>query len=253
MHDHHTANLTTAPPCTVIVVAAGQGQRFGGDVPKQYQMLLDRPLLAHTLERLHRHPVVERIVPVIAPDGTTGWQCLAPWLSKLPKVAPPVTGGRERQESVWNALTSLRLETMAWVAVHDGARPILSGTLLNRLFEARAHTDACIAALPASDTIKEVDASGRILRTRDRRHVWLAQTPQVFRFGLLHAAHQQARTTGFLGTDDASLVERLGHPVTVVMGDSHNIKVTRPEDWPWATFLLQENADGDIHAGGTGL
>ena len=233
-------------PCAMIVPAAGRGQRFGGPGPKQYQPLFDRPLIVHTLTRLHDHPLIHAIVPVIAPDGKEAWQALAPWLDKLPKVTAPAIGGAERQISVINGLKALDAAPDSWVGVHDAARPFPSRALLDRLFQARAEFDAIICALPTHDTVKQVNAEGVIEATLDRQRIWRAQTPQIFRYKALMSLHQEAHRTGFLGTDDASLAERADMRVKVVEGDDLNLKVTRPEDALQLETLLkaeqQENA-----------
>ncbi|MBF0144343.1 MAG: 2-C-methyl-D-erythritol 4-phosphate cytidylyltransferase [Magnetococcales bacterium] len=232
MSDHSTVPF--------IVVAAGSGRRFGASLPKQYQPLLGQPLLAHTLKNLHDDPRIGPILPVIAPDGTALWdQWMAPCLAELPKLLPPIAGGEERQASVFaglQALTHLRPE---WVGVHDGARPFVTSEMIGRLLAACRHDLAgVIVALPVADTVKWVDAGRRIQETLDRDRTWLAQTPQLFRYESIVRAHNHARENGFLGTDDASLLERLGLPVVVVPGDPRNIKVTRPEDLALlATFL----------------
>ncbi|MBF0461472.1 MAG: 2-C-methyl-D-erythritol 4-phosphate cytidylyltransferase [Magnetococcales bacterium] len=227
--------------CTMIVLAAGQGTRFGGPLPKQYLPLCHHPLLWHTLSRLHRHPQVGCIVPVIAPHGEALWQqIMQPLLADLPKVAAPVLGGTERQHSVFQALRSLPLAEDDWVGIHDGARPLVDAAVLDRLLQARTQSDAIIPTLAASDTVKQVDAHGHIIATLDRNSIHLAQTPQLFRFGLIHQAHQQAAATQWLGTDDASLVERLARPVLTVPGSARTIKITQPLDWALAEWLLQE-------------
>ncbi|MEO5364706.1 MAG: 2-C-methyl-D-erythritol 4-phosphate cytidylyltransferase [Magnetococcus sp. DMHC-8] len=229
--------------CTMIVLAAGRGERFGGPLPKQYLPLGGRPLLWHTLSRLHRHAQIGRIIPVIAPAGELFWQqAMHGLLHDLPKVTAPVSGGTERQHSVHQALCTLDLAEDAWVGIHDGARPLVDADLLDRLLMARARGDAIIPALAASDTVKQVDADGWIKATLDRNSICFVQTPQLFRFGWIRQAHRQAAATGFVGTDDASLVERLGRPVVVVPGSARNIKITHPLDRAWAEWLLNEEA-----------
>lgn len=237
MMDHPFPSPSTAP-CTLLLVAAGRGRRFGGDKPKQYQPLGNLPIVVHTLRALHRHPLIPRIQPVIAPDGADYWQALAPYLTDLPKVSPPIAGGAERQESVWRGLEHLRLDADHWVGIHDAVRPLIAQGLLDRLFAARDHGDALIPALDAHDTVKQSDGHGQVIATLDRARIHLAQTPQVFRHGLILAAHRQAREQGFQGTDDASLIEWLGQPVHLVAGDYANIKITRPEDTMWAEIML---------------
>lgn len=227
--------------CTMIVLAAGRGQRFGGPLPKQYLPLHHRPLLWHTLSRLHQHPQIQTIIPVIAPDGAALWQeMMDPLLIHLPKVAPPVTGGEERQQSVFKALKTLNLPESGWVGIHDGARPLVEAALLDRLLDARKRGDAIIPTLPASDTVKQVHGEGYVLTTLKRETIHLVQTPQLFRFKQILEAHQAAEKSHFIGTDDASLVERLGRRVIVVPGSPHNMKITHPLDQRVAEQLLQE-------------
>ncbi len=226
---------------TMLVVAAGQGRRVGGPLPKQYLPLRGRPILWHTLARLQEHADIDHIVPVIAPDGDELWcQHMADAVKSLPKVAAPVAGGAERQLSVFNGLRSLALADDAWIGIHDGARPLLDRPLLDRLFQARYAGDAWIVAMPITDTVKRVDERQHIVETLDRGRIWSAQTPQLFRYGLLLEAHHRAEADGFSGTDDSSLVERLGKPVGVVTGSGDNIKITHPRDLELADFILRE-------------
>lgn len=246
MVSHSEAECQSRRPCLMIVVAAGRGVRLGGARPKQYLPLDGKPLLWHTLSRLHAHPLIPRIVPVIAPDGADLWlEWLGPYLADLPKVAAPVAGGAERQDSVRQALESLAWPEDGWVGIHDGARPLVSTKVLDPLFAARDRHEALLSALPVHDTVKWTNADGVVERTLDRQRIWLAHTPQVFRFGLILDAHRRARAEGFYGTDDVSLVERLGVPVGVVAGDEGNFKVTGPGDLARAEQRLKEERDGD--------
>jgi len=157
-----------------------------------------------------------------------------------------VQGGAERQDSVAAGLA--RVDAAAdLVIVHDAARPFVSLACLTACVEAAAAGGAAIVAVPAHDTVKRVDASGVIVDTPDRRTIWLAQTPQVFRFALLRRAYEQAQHDGFVGTDDASLVERLGAPVRVVPGEPRNRKITTPDDLLWAESHLRAQAAGPMH------
>lgn len=218
-------------PVTLIVVAAGKGLRFGGDRPKQYRLLAGKPLLVHTLARLHAHPLIQSIVPVIAPDDTTLWQTLiAPHLDTLPNVRTPVSGGSERQISVRHGLDSLDPHTHTWVAIHDGARPFIDHALLDRLFAARTRADAIVPAIVIHDTVKRIDGMAQVTETLDRTHLRRIQTPQLFRLSALRAAHAHAANTGFTATDDASLMEQAGLTVLTIPGDAQNRKITRPED-----------------------
>ncbi|MBF0213830.1 MAG: bifunctional 2-C-methyl-D-erythritol 4-phosphate cytidylyltransferase/2-C-methyl-D-erythritol 2,4-cyclodiphosphate synthase [Magnetococcales bacterium] len=227
-------------PVTLIVVAAGRGSRFGGERPKQYLPLEGRPLLAHTLERLHAHPLIRAILPVIAPDGGPLWQTmLAEFLPRWPKLLTPVAGGQERQESVLNALESLDLADQAWVGIHDGARPFPGRELLDRLFAARRHAEGVVPAIVIHDTIKRIDDFEHIVETLDRAPLRRIQTPQLFRFAPLLRRHREARQQGIQATDDASLMEGTPTPILTIPGDERNIKITRPEDWQQARHILE--------------
>jgi 2-C-methyl-D-erythritol 4-phosphate cytidylyltransferase len=225
---------------TFLVVAAGVGRRFGGKLPKQYQSLAGHPVLWHSLKVLQDHPLVGRVVPIIAADGLKLWQeIMAQEIGEFSKLSAPVFGGAERQQSVANGLDSLSLGEKNWVAIHDGARPLLSLALLDRLFLARNQGGALLAALPATDTIKQVGTDGLVKATLDRNEIFLAQTPQLFRYGLIKEAHSSAAKANFMGTDDVSLLEWLGTPVHTVLGESANIKITNSSDLALAEFLLK--------------
>lgn len=219
-------------PVTMIVVAAGQGSRFGSELPKQYLPLAGKPLLAHAIERLHAHPLVEAILPVIAPDGVELWQrILGPRLTEWPKLLAPVPGGAERQDSVRLGLLSLNLPRSSWVGIHDGARPLPSRDLLDRLFAARDKAEAVVPAIVIHDTIKRIDGIDRVGKTLDRAHLRRIQTPQVFRYGLLLDGHIRAHESGILlVTDDAALMEEAHIGVRTIAGEEENLKITRPED-----------------------
>lgn len=162
---------------------------------------------------------------------------LSPFTSHLSRFAV-VAGGEERQASVRAGLAEISPDC-DWVLVHDAARPFLRSELIRRCLEAVGRHEAVVAALPATDTVKEVGEEGAVAATLDRSRLWLVQTPQVFRYSLLAEAHAAAAGDGFVGTDDASLVERLGHRVHVVSGDPENIKITYEEDLRRAEQHLQ--------------
>jgi len=152
-----------------------------------------------------------------------------------------VPGGSERQESVWEGLKVIPSD-IEWVAIHDGARPLVSKELFISVVEKARLVGAAIAAVPARDTVKQAKnhSSGSIIeQTLDRSTVWLAQTPQVFRRDIIIRAYEDAFSENFIGTDDASLVERLNHPVALVEGDPLNIKITSKEDMEWLVWHLQ--------------
>ncbi len=209
-----------------IVLAGGRGSRFGGEVPKQYLDLWGHPLLHHSLRALLE---VTEVAGVVVPTATRDIPRLEaevlPGLGILKPVLV-VPGGAERADSVRNGLDAVPT-TARWVLVHDGARPCPGPAMLARLLAARVRARAVIPVLPVTDTLKEVDAEGQVVRTVDRRVLRRAQTPQLFAREILVEAHRGRRGDA---TDDAQLVEGLGETVLTVEGDPGNVKVTRIED-----------------------
>ncbi|MBF0285938.1 MAG: 2-C-methyl-D-erythritol 4-phosphate cytidylyltransferase [Magnetococcales bacterium] len=231
-------------PCALVVVAAGQGRRVGGPLPKQYLPLAGVPVLLHTLRRLHAHPLIDPIQPVIAADGLALWEeWIGPHLAELPRVRPPVFGGAERQDSVLAGLRALDPPPL-WVGIHDAARPLVSLALLQRLLEGRRGAQALIPALPIADTVKRSLDGTWIHATEERSQLWLAQTPQFFRHATILAAH--ARPRQHPATDDAALMEEMGLPVRLIPGDPANLKITRPEDLPLAAWRLARETTPDV-------
>ena len=220
-----------------LVLAAGRGDRLRSGTPKAFVRLAGRSLLAHALEALAGSPEIDLVVPVVAASELDRFAALAAERNEIPKLAPPVAGGRERQDSVRAGLASLGPE-ITLVAVHDAARPLVRGEDVSRVVElARLH-GAALLAVPATDTIKRVRA-GLVVETPPRAECWVAQTPQAFRIEVLREALAKAEQEGVLGTDDTQLVERLGVAVRVVEGDPSNLKITRPEDLLLAEALLE--------------
>ena len=209
---------------------------------KIFTPVLGLPLIAHTLEALEAAPCVRDLVLVLASHNVGMGQDLAKergWR----KVASVCPGGVRRQDSVRLGLE--RLPECQWVAVHDGARPCVEPELLNRGVEAAQETGAAVAAVPAQDTIKVVSSQGLVESTPPRDTLWMVQTPQVFRYGLLRQAHRDCEETF---TDDATMVESLGHRVKVYMGSYSNLKITTPEDLALAEALLRRR----LHLEGAG-
>ena len=209
----------------LILAAAGAGSRFGGDIPKQFSRMRDKPLYLHALE-----PFLEFLeeAVMVVPEAWQGR--VQEQIESLPYRAKLLlqAGGRERQDSVYRGLRRLS-DSVEIVLVHDAARPFVSRDLIARVVEETRRGGACLPAVPLRDTVKEV-SSRQVVRTLDRDHLRLAQTPQGFEINLLRKALKQAQKEGFCGTDEASLVERLGSPVYVVPGEPENIKVTWKED-----------------------
>lgn len=223
----------------IIVPAAGVGARMGAGMPKQYLTLLGKTILEHTLERLLGLPNVTGVLVALSPTDSI-WPQLP--VSADPRITR-IDGGAERSDSVLNALEALADQAQAqdWVLVHDAARPCITLSAIQNLCAVLVDDPVGgILAVPVSDTIKQVDANHTIVQTLDRTQLWQAQTPQLFRYGLLRASLAGARARGQTITDEASALEANGHPHRVVEGRADNIKITRPEDLALAHTILQQ-------------
>ena len=248
-----------------VIPAAGRGIRMGGDRPKQFLDVGGKPVLWHTLRTFFQVPFLSGIFLVVPADfreraemladaclnecieglraGAEGKECGPPpgvacaehGVFRVPYVRV-ISGGAERQDSVYNALMDLP-GGCEWVMIHDGVRPFASRRLIEETWLAARETGAAIAALPATDTIKRV-LEGKVIETISRDEIRLVQTPQVFRKDVILEAYEQARNAGLSGTDDAFFVERLGHTIVTVTGEATNLKVTAPGDLEWAEWYL---------------
>lgn len=227
----------------VVIVAAGKGSRMRTAESKQYLQLGQKPILVHTLQLFQNIHEVDEIILVV---GEADVERCSSYIKNyaLSKVTSVQAGGAERQESVKKGLDALQPGT-EWVLVHDGVRPFAAVEHVLACFRKAQESDAAVLAVPVKDTIKIVNEAKQIQSTPDRRSLWAIQTPQAFRLSVLQDAHEQALNEGFLGTDDAMLVERLGTTVHVVEGDYYNIKITTPEDLPWAEWIL-EHVRGEV-------
>jgi 2-C-methyl-D-erythritol 4-phosphate cytidylyltransferase len=219
-----------------LVLAAGRGERLGHPLPKGFVPLAGRPLLLHALSVLEAVAEVERLVAVIPADAFDRYRRAIAGAGALRKLAPPVAGGRERQDSVRSGLAALPPGTEL-ALVHDAARPLVRPEAVRRVVAAARATGAAILAAPVRDTIKRV-VDGRVAGTPPRAECWAAQTPQVFRVEILREALAKAEAEGVVATDDAQLVEALGVEVRVVAGDPDNLKITGREDLALAERLL---------------
>jgi 2-C-methyl-D-erythritol 4-phosphate cytidylyltransferase len=217
---------------TAVIVAGGTGTRLGGGVRKQYLELAGEPVLLRAVRPFLDHPRIAAVVVVLPADDAADPPA---WLVALPVAI--VAGGVERGDSVWNGLQAIPPDAER-VLVHDGARPLVTRAVIDRVLDACADGGA-IAAVQSTDTIKQVDADGRITGTPDRRALWQAQTPQGFPAARLRDAYRRARAEGVLATDDAAVYERYAGPVRVVPGAPENLKVTRPGDLEIAEVLLR--------------
>lgn len=246
-----------------VVPAAGRGLRMGADKPKQFLELAGKPILSHTLDMLSDSGLLAGIFLVVPADFLIQTEALvqtycagsaSKFFHRLSQEdqnegetlsqygnglsISVVAGGAERQDSVYNALSLLPADCQ-WVMIHDGVRPFTSLKVLQDTREAAFTTGAAIAAMASTDTVKRVEGE-QVRETLPREQIWLVQTPQIFRKEIILRAYDEARLHGWVGTDDASFVERMGAPVAVVRGERSNIKVTTREDLAWAAWFLAE-------------
>ena len=210
----------------------------GGDVPKQFRGLAGRPLLAWTVSRFEAAGSIDEIVIVTAEEHLlhVGKKIVDEY--GFPKVTRIVIGGATRQESVCRGLAALPLAT-DYVAIHDGARPLVMPADIDRVVELAKSERAAMLATPVADTVKRAQ-EGYIMATLDRRMLYLAQTPQVFQYDLIKSAHDEAAASGSAVTDDAALVEARGFKVRIAEASAPNFKVTTRDDLRLAGYLLQE-------------
>lgn len=226
-----------------VVPAAGIGSRMQADRPKQYLLLNDKPLLQHTLERLASHPRINGIVVALA-EQDPWWAGLDLQLDCELLIAD---GGRERADSVLNAVDKLagHISGDPWLLVHDAARPCLRHSDIDRMLEQlQTHKVGGILGIPITETVKRVDEQQRIVETVDRRGIWRAATPQMFRLQLLKQALKAAAEQGTPVTDEASAIELAGLRPMMVEGHQDNIKVTLPQDLALARLYLEQQRRG---------
>ncbi len=239
----------------VIIPAAGLGTRMAAptrDKPaatKQFVELHGVPVVVHTLRRFAANPEISEILVALRKSE------IAPFRARLERDSPEtlkkkmvlLEGGEHRQQSVANALAAVKASAEDIVLVHDAVRPFVSAEIISEVISAAKKHGAAIAGVPAVDTIKQVErtADGALIKaTIPREKIVMAQTPQGFRYDVLKKAFDEAAADGFVGTDEASLVERSGHPVAVVMGSPRNIKITTPADLELAEFYSRQNTGG---------
>lgn len=223
-----------------IIVAAGSGTRMVGVGPgrKQYMEIDDgQPVLAMTLSVFDRCAAVDRMVLVVPESDISFCRERIQEPMKIGKPVTTVPGGARRRHSVQLGLAAADLRDEDIAVIHDGVRPFVSDTLLTRCVREAARTGACIVGIPVIDTVKRVDAEGYIVDTLPREAIWRAQTPQAFRYRLIRQAHAAAGEADADAPDDAFLLERLGIRVKIIPGSVHNIKLTTPEDLPFARVI----------------
>lgn len=218
----------------LIVVAGGKGLRMGGDVPKQFVPVAGLPVLMRTLMRLHESAPEAQIILALPRNHQAYWQKLCTrYAFDLPHVV--ADGGATRFHSVLSALGHVPDEAGGVVAVHDGVRPFVSVDVVRRCMREARNTGAAIPVVPVVETLRRVKADGQASHTEPRSEFRMVQTPQCFRVDVLKAAYAQPYSDAF--TDDAGVVETMGHGVTLVEGNRDNIKLTTPDDLKYAEFL----------------
>ena len=228
-----------------IIVAAGRGLRAGAGGPKQYRSIAGRTVISRAMEPFCTHPGIFAVQPVLNPDDLAMFnQAVGEF-----RYQPPANGGATRQASVHAGLEALASDAPDIVLIHDAARPFVTPALISRAIEAADRTGAAVPAIPVTDTIKQVDASGAVDATPDRAKLRIAQTPQAFRFDVILDAHRRAARDGRDDfTDDAALAEWAGLTVATFEGDAANMKLTTPEDFVREEARLAA-ALGDIRTG----
>ncbi|MBK3772692.1 bifunctional 2-C-methyl-D-erythritol 4-phosphate cytidylyltransferase/2-C-methyl-D-erythritol 2,4-cyclodiphosphate synthase [Azospirillum brasilense] len=239
------ASSMNASSCIALIVAAGTGQRFGAERPKQYLDLAGQPVLRRTIDAFRRHPKVSAVRVVINPAFRDLYDAAVAGLD-LPE---PVAGGASRQDSVRNGLAALAESAPDLVLIHDAARPLIDADTIDAVIAALGTHPAALAAVPVADTLKRGNGGpdgGLVAGTVDRSGLWRAQTPQGFRFPEILAAHRDA--AGLELTDDAAVAERAGLPVALVPAREENFKVTTPDDLTRAARAL-DSALSDIRTG----
>lgn len=222
---------------TVIILAAGKGLRMKAEVNKQYLVLKDKPIIAHTIEAFQNSFLIDEIILVINQNEQELFKnkILTPF--SFDKVSMIVGGGVERQHSVYHGLSVIHDKTDI-VLIHDGARPLITSDIIERCIEGAKQYGAVSAGVPIKETIKIVAKEGFVQYTPKREDVWVTQTPQAFQVDIIKQAHEFAKKQGLLGTDDAMLVEYMGKKIKMVQGDYENIKITTPEDLIAAEGIL---------------
>ena len=224
-----------------LIPAAGEGRRMGGAMPKQFQQIGGREILARTLEVFEACRAIDEIWVVVAAEHCALCQETIVERYGLRKVRGVVAGGATRQESVWRGLQHVS-EAVELVVVHDGVRPLVTELLVHQTLASASRHGAAITAVPLKDTLKRVSEAHEVEGTVPREGLWRIQTPQAFHHALLRTAFQHAWQQGLQATDEAGLIEALGHPVHIVPSYEHNIKITTPDDLVFYETFLRHQA-----------
>jgi 2-C-methyl-D-erythritol 4-phosphate cytidylyltransferase len=228
-----------------IIVSAGRGHRLKEASKKQFLLLAGKPILVHTLDTFETSPLIRSIVLVVGEEDLD--YCSKEIVEKyrLQKITHIIPGGKERQDSVRNGMDALASDT-AIVVIHDGVRPFVTREMVEESIRGAERLGAVVLAMPVKDTVKMANPDGIVLKTLDRESLWQIQTPQAFRAEMIREAYRRSAGDGFVGTDDASLVERLGIRVHILPGSYTNIKITTQEDLLWARLLIREKSSSEL-------
>ena len=225
---------------SVIVAAAGMSNRMGSKINKQFIAIDNKPILVHTLETFENCDYIDEIILVSKEDEVEYCKKEVVAKYRFKKVKNIIRGGKERQDSIYNGILALN-ENSNIVLTHDGARPFVKEEHIINGIEGVIEYGACVTGVPVKDTMKVVvEGTDRVHHTPNRSLMWAAQTPQCFWTDLLRQGYEYAIDEGIVGTDDSSLVEKMGHPVTMIMGSYDNIKITTPEDLIIADSFYKE-------------
>ncbi len=222
----------------VVIPAAGSGIRLGGGIAKQFLEVQGKTIFGRTLEVFEQHPAIDCIAIAGSVDGLDSIRDIVHSIG-CKKVVWIGLGGAYRQDSVWNALQELLEISVELVLIHDAVRPFVTNEIIDRVLQASDEFGAAVAGVRAKDTIKVTDGDGFVTSTPQRELLWQAQTPQGFRMGIVMDAFRSAKEAQFIGTDDASVVERMGIPVKMVVGSYENIKITTQEDLATANLIVK--------------
>ena len=220
-----------------VIVAAGEGKRAGGAIKKQFALLAGRPVIIHALTSFLESKVVDTVICVIAKEDISFFESLikgypALETEKTSRRLSVIEGGDSRQDSVAAGVFFLEKNFPKddLAVIHDGARPLVRRSLIEAVVAAASSKQGAVAATPMTDSLKEVSADRQIVRSIPRDAIWAMQTPQAFLLGILADALRKAQSESFVGTDEAAIVERTGHPILCVVGDPDNIKITTALD-----------------------
>ncbi|MBF0225076.1 MAG: 2-C-methyl-D-erythritol 4-phosphate cytidylyltransferase [Desulfobacterales bacterium] len=223
---------------SALIVAAGKGMRMQSSVPKQYILINNNPIISITLKVFDSCDIIDSIC-LVAPKDDFSYlnELIIPPL-KLKKKIQLIEGGDERQESVYNGIMHLNNKD-GIIVIHDGVRPFITCDFIKSCVKRAEEFGACILGLPSSDTLKKINDSNLLIgETISREHIWMAQTPQAFKYEIIKFAHCLAKENGFKCTDDASLIEWIGKPVKILKGSKLNIKITDQDDLMLAKLIM---------------